>query len=173
MVHRYLEGKARIPEDKSPWEDFIRSDNGWQESEHKDLYRQVEESRGSGLSFIQAAFECFTDRPLRIPQFQDALNDMWRVIKHGHKYLDTEAPWNKPKEEQERILGHVLLLLEAASWPLLAFMPEKAAKLRWALGLDEKDSRGNGSWARAKLTEAFVLRKIDPLFPRLETKKKD
>ncbi len=166
MVFRYLDGKARIPAGDSPWEKFIDSEEGWPDKKdrYKELHDAIKEWANSrGLSFTQAAFECFVDRPLNIPQPQDCLNDMWRVIKHGHKYLDTQAPWNKGRAEQEEILGQVLLLLEAASWPLQVFMPEKAGRLREQLGLPADK--------RVPLPEVLSLVKGDPLFPRIETKK--
>ncbi len=164
MAHRYLNGQVRVPGGESPWEAFIRNQEDWKKQEgDKAIIGAIEAAAGERLSFVQAAFECFAERPLRVPQFQDALNDMWRVIKHGHKYLDTQAPWNQPKEKQEEVLGHVLVLLEAASWPLKAFMPEKAAELRRQLGMppDERPQ-----------FDSFKLIAGDPLFPRIDTKKK-
>jgi len=169
MAFRYMGGKVKRPAGPCPWEAFIRGPGGWPDGDHAGLYAGIKSDQG--LSFVQSAFYRFAYGPLRIPQHQDALSGIWRVIKHGNKYLDTEAPWNKPPERQEEILGQVLLLLEAASWPLLAFIPDAALKLRRQLGL--ADELPPKPVRRAPLPEVFGLSHGDPLFPRIDTKKKE
>jgi len=169
MAFRYLGGKVRRPRGPSPWEEFIR--NRWKD---EGLHGDIKETASGGLTFTQAALVEFMDGPLAVPQFQGSLCDIWEVIGHGNKYLDTQAPWNKPKEEQEEILGHVLELLEAVSWPLWAFIPALAARLRERLGLKDAwpSARGGEKAERAALPEVFSLAEGDPLFPRIDTRKK-
>ncbi len=162
MAFKYLAGKVKRPAADSPWEGFLAK--RWPEKDHAALWRGVRELEKGGLSTLQAFFVRLTDGPLGVPKFQEALSDIWEVIGFGNKYLDTEAPWNRPPDVQELILGHVLLLLEAASFPLLAFIPAAAARLRERLGLP--------GGARAPLGPEFALMQGDPLFPRVETKKK-
>ena len=96
--------------------------------------------------------------------FRNALQETMKVAQAGNKYLDERAPWNQPPAEREETLGQVLVLLEAASWPLLAFMPESAGKLRERLGLPGD--------RRAPLPGVFTVVQGLPLFPRIDTKKK-
>ncbi len=161
MAFRYLQGKVPRPKTSSPWADKFNKE--WPKSEHEELYSDVEHTEEEEkLSRVQAIFVRLTDGPLQVPQFQDALWNMWVLIKHGNKYLDERAPWNQEGKAREETLGHVLELLEAVSWPLLAFMPSSAGKLRVMLGLPEE--------RRGPLPEVFALVKGDPLFPRIETK---
>jgi methionyl-tRNA synthetase len=163
MAHRYFGGKVKVPQGESVWQPFVESH--WAGGDHEDLYLDIGDCREKeGLSFIQAAFVQLVDRPLRKPEFHDALFDMWQVIKDGNLYLDTQAPWNQEPGPREETLGQVLILLEAASWPLLAFMPDSAAKLRERLGLPVD--------RRAPLPEVFTVVQGDPLFPRIDTRKK-
>lgn len=106
----------------------------------------------------------FVAPPMAIPDFQVALENLWTCFRCANKYIDDRAPWKQSPEDQAVTLGNVLELLEAASWPLLAFMPEKAVKLRAMLGLPANQ--------RAPLPEIFTLVPGDPLFPRFETKPK-
>jgi len=168
MAFRYLNGVVKRPVAGSPWEESFRG--RWPKDAHPELDAEIKERCSRGLTFIQSACMASGGQPLKVPQFQDSLVNLLEIIAFGNKYIDTEAPWNKTKEEQERVLGAVLELLEAASWPLLAFIPDAALKLRKQLGL--VDSLPPGQVKRAPLPEAFNLAQGDPLFPRIDTKKK-
>ena len=135
MAHRYFGGKVKRPTGPSPWP-----------------------------ADLQAHCVRIVDEPLRVPQFQAAIGALWELPKAGNKYLDTAAPWNQEPGPREETLGQVLVLLEAVSWPLLAFMPEAAGKLRERLGLPRDQ--------RAPLPDVFNVIQGDPLFPRIDTKKK-
>lgn len=162
MVFRYSGGKVPCPRGGGgPWESFVRQAPGLME--HADAISALA-SQGV-LSFTQAAFERIARVRLSEPQFQDALVNMWEIVKHGHKYLDDRAPWKKDQDPSARAetLGQVLVLLEAASWPLLAFMPDAMAELRRMLGFSDIERR-------EALPEVFSLTRGDPLFPRIDTK---
>ncbi|MEK7474623.1 MAG: class I tRNA ligase family protein [Candidatus Coatesbacteria bacterium] len=158
MAHRYSQGKIAAPKGESRWEAFVKA-------EFPDRREAIEAvASGLGLSFTQAAFVTLADVGLGAPEFQGTLERIWRVLKDGNKYLDERAPWNQEPAEREETLGQVLVLLEAASWPLLAFMPESAGRLRERLGLPAD--------RRAPLPDVFTVIQGDPLFPRIDTKKK-
>jgi methionyl-tRNA synthetase len=158
MAQRYSQGRIAAPKGASRWEAFVKA-------EFPDRREAIEAAASRlGLSFTQAAFVTLADEGLGAPEFQGTIERIWRVLKDGNKYLDERAPWNQPPAEREETLGQVLVLLEAASWPLLAFMPESAGKLRERLGLPAD--------RRAPLPDVFTVVQGDPLFPRIDTKKK-
>ena len=134
MAHRYFNGSLKRPAGPSPWP-------------------------------AEVAQHCVrvTDEALAAPEFQGAIEAIWALLKAGNKYLDERAPWNNA-DTREETLGQVAVLLEAVSWPLLAFMPGTAAKLRERLGLPAD--------RRVPLPDVFTLTPGDPLFPRIDTKAK-
>lgn len=158
MAFKYFEGKVPRPSAESPWR--ARINELWPDRTAAIEALAAKES----LTFVQAAFVLITDRALAVPQFQDAIADIWALIKHGNFFIDQQAPWKQAPAEQAATLGHVLELLEAASWPLIAFLPGTAKKLREQLGLPGD--------RRASLPAEFHLVAGDPLFPRIDTKKK-
>ena len=135
MAHRYFGGQVKRPTGPSPWP-----------------------------ADLQAHCVRIVDERLQVPQFHAAIEAVWELFKAGNKYLDERAPWNQQPADREETLGQVLVLLEAASWPLLAFMPGSAARLRERLGLPPD--------RRVPLPETFSVVQGDPLFPRIDTKKK-
>ncbi len=158
MAFKYFGGKVPRPSGGSPWKDRIAELWPGRVAAIEAL------AAAESLSFVQAAFVVIGDEALAVPQFQDAITDAWALIKHGNLFIDQQAPWKQPPAEQAATLGHVLELLEAASWPLLAFLPGTAARLRAQLGLSAD--------RRAPLQAEFHLVLGDPLFPRIDTKKK-
>lgn len=163
MAFRYLEGKVKRT-DSTPWEGEFMKRWGGREAKVREF------AKAEGLTFTQAAFMVLAEDGLSLPQFQQALADIWELAGSANKFIDTEAPWKKDKPEQERILGQVLEVLEAASWPMLAFIPDTAMKLRAQLGLT--DVLPPKPVKRGALPAVFSLTAGDPLFPRIDTKKK-
>ena len=160
MSFRYLVGKLKRPA-TSPWR--AQFEERWKPAEHPALYAAIAEGEKRGLSPIQAALEALTDRALAIPQPQDVLMGMWEMVKRGNLFCESCSPWNKTVQEQEETLGRVLELLEAISWPLMAFIPDAAGKLRERLGVPRD--------RQVPLPDTFELTAGDPLFPRIDTKK--
>ena len=123
-------------------------------------------AREEVLSYLQAAFVSIGDRGLSRPEFHDVLADAWQIIKMGNGYLDIMTPWGKDKTNEDRaeVFGQVVLLLEAASFLLLPFMPDKMAELRRRIGV-LPDGRG-------PLPAVFTLTPGEPLFPRYDPRVK-
>lgn len=145
MSHKYFAGKVPLP--AKP-----RTLGEW---------RSESASAGAGLG---AEVMAWLERPMTDPQPQEAINRLWELARAGNKYIDDRAPWKQEPAEQQVTLGNVLVLLEALSWPLLAFIPGTAAKLRERLGLPSDN--------RVPLPAEFNVIAGDPLFPRVDTKKK-
>ncbi len=89
--------------------------------------------------------------------FSLALEKIWEVIGITNKYVEETKPWNLAKEGKDRELkAFIRLLVESiriVGQELSSFMPKTAESILLQLGQDK-------------------INKTDPLFPRIDTKKK-
>ena len=89
--------------------------------------------------------------------FSLALEKIWECIGLTNKYVEETKPWNLAKEDKtEELKAFMRLLVEAIrkiSEEICAFMPKTAESIFQQLGGKE-------------------INKGNPLFPRIETKKK-
>jgi methionyl-tRNA synthetase len=89
--------------------------------------------------------------------FSLALGKIWECISLVNKYVEETKPWNLTKEgKEEELKGFIRLLVEAIrniGQELAPFMPKTAESIILQLGSRE-------------------VKKGNPLFPRIETKKK-
>jgi methionyl-tRNA synthetase len=89
--------------------------------------------------------------------FSLALEQIWECISITNKYVEEVKPWNLAKEgKEEELSGFIRLLVDAirkTSDEIAPFMPKTAESIFSQLGGKE-------------------IKKGNPLFPRIETKKK-
>lgn len=105
--------------------------------------------------------------------FSKALQSIWEAISAGNKYIDESAPWVLAKDPaQTGRLGTIMYcLLESQRVVhslLAAFMPETSRKALSCLGCDGTVTAEALVWGG--LTAGTVIRKAEPLFPRIETR---
>ncbi len=113
-------------------------------------------------------------------QFHRALQSVWELISQANKYIVTNEPWALVKDPERvgrlhTVLYNLVETLRLLTLMLQPVMPETCKKMAFGLGLAEdsplvQDLRVNGSWG--KLEAGSTLQKIDALFPRVDTKKK-
>lgn len=118
------------------------------------------------------------DSELSVLQFQQALKEIWGLVSHTNKYIDTNAPWALAKDDSKRgrlatVIYSSLEALRILSLYLYPFLPEATLKLYGALGQD-------GDLAQADIGRAIKwgglrpgtrLRDMKALFPRMEKEK--
>jgi methionyl-tRNA synthetase len=100
------------------------------------------------------------------------LEELWKLFTIGNKAIEVHAPWVKMKEgKKEEALALVALvanILAKASVLLHPFMPNTTATIADALGF----SIGSDAYAdfvkQGKLLPTFTIKKVPPLFPRIE-----
>jgi methionyl-tRNA synthetase len=146
MVYRYRNGEVQKP-------------SGYEDREWEGLLQEVREK-------FLASMERFA--------FSQALEQVWRLVHFGNRYIDQKAPWRLAKdpglqEELDRILYRLLDCGRVLGYFVAPFMPETAEKLFRLLGMAGAFS-GNLSevldWAKGPMT--FLVMQPEPLFPRLE-----
>ena len=70
--------------------------------------------------------------------FHEALEDIWKAIRHANGYIDHQAPWALRKTDPERmtsVLRNIVDLLRVIATVLQPFMPDSMAKMLDQLGV--------------------------------------
>jgi len=103
--------------------------------------------------------------------FHRALSEIWEVISRANKYIVSNAPWELAKDpaQTERlstVLYYLLESLRLIALTLRPVMPETAAKMALALGVDAApDLNTRGKWGL--LAPGTAIHQGEQLFPRL------
>lgn len=105
-------------------------------------------------------------------QLHRYLEELWKVFTIGNKAIEEHAPWAKIKEGRtDEALATVALvanLLAKASVMLHGIMPNTTATIADALGFAINTQSYNDLIKNKKLLAPFTIKKIPPLFPRVE-----
>jgi len=105
-------------------------------------------------------------------QLHRYLEELWKVFTIGNKAIEEHAPWVKIKEGRtDEALATVALvanLLAKASVMLNAIMPATTATIADALGFEITTESYRILIANKALLATFTIKKIPPLFPRVE-----
>ncbi len=107
-------------------------------------------------------------------QFQNALEEVFKLIQRANKYIDENAPWALAKDMQANgpRLAHVLYnLLETTRIVgvlLTPFMPESMDKLFAQIGADETCRTWDSADRWGALPETVSPKKGENLFPRID-----
>jgi methionyl-tRNA synthetase len=101
--------------------------------------------------------------------FNEALEEIWRVIRLGDGYIDRQAPWKLAKTDQARMGAVLRVLIETirvVAVLLQPFMPGSMARMLDQLGVapGARDFAGLAT----PLTEGQVLPPPQGIFPRYE-----
>ena len=104
-------------------------------------------------------------------QLHKFLEELWKILSIGNKAIDTYKPWelmkNGEDEKAMALLGLIANLLSIVAVYLHAVMPKTTTKIADALGFEINTKKFN-EINEGKLLEDFVIKKIPPLFPKIE-----
>jgi methionyl-tRNA synthetase len=133
-------------------------------------YRDGEVTRPREPLPLAESFAGITDdvaRRLDRVDITGALDAIWQRIRALNAYVAAEEPWQLAKdstksEQLDAVLYALSEGLRVVSLLLIPWMPDSAAKVLDALGEDNRRLSAFGERERAS------VRKIDPLFPRVE-----
>ena len=108
--------------------------------------------------------------------FQQALQEVFRVIARANKYIDETAPWALAKDEAKKArLGGVLYtLLESVrvcSSLLVPFMPDSCERIRGMLGASPAEFTWDAALQWGMLRTGARVNKGENLFPRIDMQK--
>ena len=108
--------------------------------------------------------------------FQQALQEVFKVIARANKYIDETAPWALAKNESKKArLGGVLYtLLESVricSSLLVPFMPDSCERIRGMLGAAPEEFTWDAACKWGVLAAGAKVSKGENLFPRIDMQK--
>jgi methionyl-tRNA synthetase len=112
------------------------------------------------------------DKHIQAYEFHRALTSIWRLIHKVDKYIDENRPWELAKQGKQKEINWVVYglldVLKDIAWLIYPFMPQTANQIVKALNLKEITAKSvyKDSWANIK--PGTKIKKIKPLFPRLE-----
>jgi methionyl-tRNA synthetase len=100
------------------------------------------------------------------------LEELWKLFAIGNKAIEEHAPWVKMKEDKkDEALATVALvanILAKASIMLSPVMPKTTATIADALNFTIDNTSYNELVIDKKLLKLFNIKKVPPLFPRVE-----
>ena len=100
------------------------------------------------------------------------LDELWKLFAIGNKAIEEHAPWVKMKEDKkDEALATVALvanILARASVMLHPVMPNTTNTIADALNFEINTESYNEFVIGKKLLQIFTIKKVPPLFPRVE-----
>ncbi len=100
------------------------------------------------------------------------LEELWKLFSIGNKAIEAHAPWTKMKNSQEdealAVVALVANILANAVILLHPFMPTTTKTIADALGFVIDTDSYNLVLKDKELLPTFTIKKVPPLFPRIE-----
>ena len=100
------------------------------------------------------------------------LEELWKLFTIGNKAIEAHAPWVKMKEgktdEALALVALVANILAKASVLLHPFMPKTTDTIAAALGFSIDNDAYAAYVKNGALLPTFTIKKVPPLFPRIE-----
>ena len=108
--------------------------------------------------------------------FQQALQEVFKVIARANKYIDETAPWALAKDgaKKARLGGVLYSLLESVricSSLLVPFMPDSCERIRGMLGAAPEEFSWDAACKWGVLSDGAKVSKGENLFPRIDMQK--
>jgi len=110
-------------------------------------------------------------------QFQNALEEIFKVIQRANKYIDENAPWVLARDMEANgprlafVMYHLLEALRVCAILLTPFMPQSAEEVLRQIGADAACSTWDSAGSWGGLPKAVTVRRGDNLFPRIDLEK--
>ncbi len=110
-------------------------------------------------------------------QFQNALEEIFKVIQRANKYIDENAPWALAKDMEANgarlaaVLYNLLETVRVCTILLTPFMPESCGKIFDQTGADASARTWDSAARWGVLPAGVEVRKGENLFPRIDMAK--
>ena len=109
-------------------------------------------------------------------QFQNGLEEIFKVIERANKYIDETAPWTLGKDESKKVrlatvLYNLLETIRICNIMLTPFMPDTAAKIFEKIGACECCQAWESANVWGSLKADVTVSKGENLFPRIDSEK--
>ena len=114
------------------------------------------------------------DEHMELFAFDEALKDLWSLVRRGNKYIDETMPWKLGKEGNlprlNTVLHNLCQVLRTAAILVSPFMPETARKMEEQLGLSGIFEAGKETFCWDESIVGASIDKKEVLFPRIDLK---
>ncbi|MBQ1602391.1 MAG: methionine--tRNA ligase, partial [Oscillospiraceae bacterium] len=109
-------------------------------------------------------------------QFQNGLEEIFRVIARANKYIDETAPWVLAKDEANRdrlatVMYNLLETVRICTVLLTPFMPESCEKIFSRIGAAENGRTWDSAAVFGVLGDNTLVHKGEAIFPRIDAEK--
>lgn len=109
-------------------------------------------------------------------QFQNGLEEIFKVIQRANKYIDETAPWVLAKDEAKKdrlanVLYNLLETVRICAVLLTPFIPESCGKIFNQIGATESERTWDSAAAFGVLHDGVTVHKGEAIFPRIDTEK--
>ena len=110
-------------------------------------------------------------------QFQNALEEIFKVIQRSNKYIDENAPWALAKDMEANgarlatVLYNLLEAVRVYTVLLTPFMPESCGKIFGQIGAEESARTWESAAQWGVLPAQAAVSKGENLFPRIDAEK--
>ncbi len=109
-------------------------------------------------------------------QFQNALEEIFRVIQRANKYIDETAPWLLAKDEAKRdrlaaVLYNLLETVRVCTVLLTPFIPDSCEKIFGRIGATACERTWDSAAVFGALHDGVTVTKGDAVFPRIDAAK--
>ncbi len=109
-------------------------------------------------------------------QFQNALEEIFKLIQRANKYIDETAPWVLAKDEAKRdrlaaVLYNLLETVRICAVLLTPFMPASCDKIFDQIGAAACERTWDSAAAFGVLHDGVTVRKGEAVFPRIDAEK--
>ena len=110
-------------------------------------------------------------------QFQNALEEIFKVIQRSNKYIDENAPWALAKDMEANgarlatVLYNLLEAVRVCTVLLTPFMPESCGKIFGQIGAEESARTWESAAQWGVLPAQAAVSKGENLFPRIDAEK--
>ena len=110
-------------------------------------------------------------------QFQNALEEVFKVIARANKYIDENAPWTLAKDMEQngarlgRVMYNLLETIRLCSVLLTPFMPDSCEKIFAQIGACEDCRTWESAQGWGHLSAQAKVERGENLFPRIDMDK--
>ena len=109
-------------------------------------------------------------------QFQNALEEVFKVINRANKYIDETMPWALAKDESNKsrlaaVMYNLLETIRIVTVLLTPFMPDSCEKIFGYIGACESCRSWENAAVWGKLSGTVTVKKGENLFPRIDAEK--
>ena len=139
--------------------------------------RRADPALDDGLISLAAGLRARYEEQMENFQFQNALEEVFRLVQRANKYIDENAPWALAKDMEANgarlaaVLYNLLETVRVCTILLTPFMPESCGKIFDQTGADASARTWDSAARWGVLPAGVEVRKGENLFPRIDMAK--